>query len=124
MKKLSLLVLAFALIMSACTSSADSKENEEDQKGTPNPENVVLIDMDVEGMTCTGCENTIKSGISELDGVMEVEASHLNAKTYVKVDTSLTSFEDIKDKISSKGYHVESSSMGKGEMPHNDGSSH
>ena len=124
MKKLSLLVLTFALILSACSSSADPKENQEDQTGTPNPENIVLIDMDVAGMTCTGCENTIKSGISELDGVLEVEASHLNAKTYVKVDTSLTSVEDISDKISSIGYRVESSGLSTEEMPHNDGSAH
>ena len=100
----------------SCKSGNQEGSSADEQSAQINPENVVLIDMDVNGMTCTGCENTIKSGVSELAGVVKVEASHTNAKTYVKVDTSLTSIEEIADAISSKGYEVAGSVIREAEM--------
>lgn len=117
MKKLFVLLTVAIMAFAACNRASEDTSGEQAQKADINPENVVLIDMNVEGMTCTGCENTIKSGVSELEGVVEVEASHVNAKTFVKVDTSLTSPEAISEKIASKGYEVESSSISKNERP-------
>ncbi len=116
MKKLLISLITVVFIISACNRANEG--NSATEAGAEiNPDNVVLIDLDVKGMTCTGCENTVKSGVSELEGVMEVEASHTNAKTFVKADTSLISLEKISEKIRSAGYSVESSSIRKGEMP-------
>ena len=113
MKKIFTILLAIAISITACnTNKKDSSNEKEAAKTEVTPENVVLIDMDVNGMTCTGCENTIKSGVSELEGVVSVEASHTDAKTYVKVDTSLTDIDKISETISSKGYEVAGAKIG------------
>ncbi len=117
MKKIFVLLAIVTMAFAACNRASEEVSDEQVQKADINPENVVLIDMDVEGMTCTGCENTIKTGVSELEGVVEVEASHVNAKTFVKVDTSLTPTETIHEKISSSGYKVQSSTISKEDTP-------
>ena len=117
MKKLFVLLTVIIMVFAACNRTSENTSSDQSQTAEINPENVVLIDMEVKGMTCTGCENTIKSGVSELEGVVEVEASHVNAKTFVKVDTSLTSPEAISEKIASSGYKVESSVITKDDTP-------
>jgi hypothetical protein len=49
-----------------------------------NPGALVQMDLSVEGMTCTGCENTINTGVSEIAGVIEVSSSFKDGKTFVK----------------------------------------
>jgi len=106
-KKLLSIIITISFLFAACNATQEKDTSgSAERKAEITPENVVLIDMDVNGMTCTGCENTIKTGVSELAGVVSVEASHTDAKTYVKVDTSLTSLEMISEKITSKGYEV------------------
>ena len=34
------------------------------------------IILKVEGMHCSGCENRVKSALSQIDGIESVEASH------------------------------------------------
>jgi copper chaperone CopZ len=116
MKKVFLFMVIFSLGLLSCKSGGNESSQPKEAQVEINPANVVLIDMDVNGMTCTGCENTIKSGVSELSGVVKVEASHTDAKTYVKVDTSLTTLEEISQTITSKGYKVVGSVIREAEM--------
>lgn len=34
------------------------------------------IELDVEGMSCTGCEQTVTNAVKQVDGVRRVEADH------------------------------------------------
>lgn len=111
MKLISSLLILFVLFLAGCNTATEDKKEQANEKVKVDPGKVVLIDMDVNGMTCTGCENTIKSGVSELDGVVSVEASHVDAKTYVKADTSIVNIDKIKEAISAKGYQVVGSSI-------------
>jgi copper chaperone CopZ len=110
MKKLFILFNLILLIMISCTSNETKTSGEEVKI---NPDNVVMLDIDVEGMTCTGCENTIIEGVSGLSGVVEVEAYHTDGKAFVKYDTSLTTVKEIAEMISSKGYKVTGFEKGK-----------
>ena len=116
MKKTFVILFAFILVLFSCKSGSNDSSTSGEQTADINPAALVLIDMDVNGMTCTGCENTIKTGLSGLAGVVEVEASHMDAKTFVMVDTSLTSPEEIAQMISSKGYEVTASVVSKTEI--------
>ncbi|PKQ65942.1 hypothetical protein BZG02_01920 [Labilibaculum filiforme] len=58
-------------------------------------------------MTCTGCENTIKNGLKQMDGVAEVEASHTNSKVTIKVVKDKVKREEIAKQIETIGYTVE-----------------
>lgn len=62
------------------------------------------VSLAVSGMKCGGCENAIKLRLSELDGVLNVEASHLNKKVDVVFDESKISVEEIEDSIEASGF--------------------
>jgi copper chaperone CopZ len=113
MKKFLIIVVAIGMTLASCGNQEKESTIDSEKQAVVNPENVVLIDMDVNGMTCTGCENTIKTGVSELEGVVSVKASHTDAKTYVEVDTSLTKVDEISQVIVSKGYEVTGSKIEK-----------
>ena len=63
--------------------------------------------MTVTGMTCSGCENTVKNGLKQIDGVVEVQASHKNNKVTIKVEKDKVSREEIAQQIETIGYNVE-----------------
>ena len=64
------------------------------------------LTLTVTGMTCGGCENAVKRGLSRLDGVGEVTASHADARVVVTFDPSRVSPDDIKARIGAMGYTV------------------
>lgn len=109
MKKLIILSLfAFSLLVS-CTNTEKKSDTKETATETAiNPDNVVFLDVNVEGMTCTGCEATINSGISELPGIVEVSSDFESGKTSVRYDSTVTTRKDISAAIKRKGYKVTS----------------
>lgn len=66
--------------------------------------NPVTVTIGIEGMTCSGCENTIKKRLGKLPGVMNVEASHEAKEAVVKVDSAQFNYEDYKSAIQEVGY--------------------
>jgi len=103
---LSLVIISIGLLSCQNNASSEKDSSAEISEAPINPEKTVLISLDVEGMTCTGCENTIHDGVTSLDGVKEVKATYTDGKTKVVVDTSLSSIDEISDIIESKGYKV------------------
>jgi len=104
MKKVMMFLLASMLLIGC--NSTDKKTNEaatvEDGPGTE----WVEVTLNVEGMTCEGCENSVNAGVESLDGIATVESSHEEGWTKVKYDKALTSVEDIEGKITDTGYKV------------------
>lgn len=43
------------------------------------------IELNVEGMHCSGCENRVKNTVSGIKGVSEVTANHETGKVVVKL---------------------------------------
>ena len=66
--------------------------------------NPVEVTLHIEGMTCTGCENTIKKRLGKLPGVMDVKASHQEAQAVVKVDSAGFNYPDFEEAIKEAGY--------------------
>jgi copper chaperone CopZ len=102
MKTLALLfqiVLLVSLI--ACNSSNTKPTN---QPGEILSE--ITAEIGVEGMTCTGCENSINKSVEKLEGIVEVTSSHIDKKTVVKFDESKISIEQIKEAITQVGYKI------------------
>lgn len=56
------------------------------------------IDLNVEGMKCSGCENRVKNVLKSIDGVEEVEASHESGKVNIKLSKDV-SWDEIKKAI-------------------------
>lgn len=68
--------------------------------------NVREIKVDIEGMTCKGCEAHIESEINKLDGILAVDANYETANTIVKFDESKVKIEAIEKTISGTGYKI------------------
>ncbi len=98
-----LLFTILALLSFSCAQKQASKTDEKVQAVAVANK---TANIDVEGMTCTGCENTIKDAVGTIAGVTEVTASHLEGLTIVKYDSTKTDFKAISDAITNAGYTV------------------
>jgi len=104
-----LCILFLALLMVGCSGNKEkSTEDIEpaDQELVIAPENLLKVRFDVGGMTCTGCENTVIKGISELEGIAEVTASHVDSVAFVSFDKTKATPQQMSEAITKKGYEV------------------
>ncbi|HYW95023.1 MAG TPA: heavy-metal-associated domain-containing protein [Bacteroidales bacterium] len=112
MKHVMLMSIVLAFLVTACSGpSANKAKKEASKEALINPDNVIRADMDITGMHCTDCENTIKSGISELNGVVDVTADYQAGITVVDFDSALTSIAEITKVIENRGYAVDGSRL-------------
>ena len=65
---------------------------------------VVTFGCGSHGMTCGGCERTVKNAVGELPGVQEVTASHTDSVAVVIFDKTQAGFDAMKSAINDKGY--------------------
>ena len=90
------LALAAILALSAC-----AKDAEQDQSpATP----TAVVELNVQGMTCTGCEASIKMAVKKLDGVKKVEASFAEGSATVTVNPEKAQAQKIIEAINKIGY--------------------
>ena len=70
--------------------------------------NYTMVSMSIEGMTCTGCENSIRTALKELPGVIHVgKVSHEEGRAYVLVDHEKATDQNLVTTVSSKGYKAQ-----------------
>jgi copper chaperone len=103
LKKMMVLVTASLLLM-ACNNQNTTQDSEAEAPAASSE--WVEVVLNVDGMTCDGCENAIKAGVENLDGIASVESSHEEGWTKVKYDANLTTVEAIEGKITETGYTV------------------
>jgi len=60
----------------------------------------------VKGMTCTGCENRVKTALDALSGVEEPSADHEAGVVTLVLDTKLSGQKVVSDTIEDLGYTV------------------
>jgi len=88
----------------SCTSGQDKTKEATDKVAAVANKTITLA---VEGMTCTGCENTVKEAVGGVEGVSEVVASHTEGSAIVKFDSTLTDIKAISIAITDAGYTVQ-----------------
>ena len=64
----------------------------------------VAVELTIQGMTCTGCEQTIQSGINSIKGVKQVKATFRNGKAFVEFVPEIADTLQMKEKITASGY--------------------
>ena len=64
------------------------------------------LTLKVTGMTCGGCENAVKRGLTRIEGVGDVTASHAESKVSVTFDPARVAPDEIKARIGAMGYTV------------------
>jgi copper chaperone CopZ len=107
MKKI-MIFLLLAFVAFACNSNQTEKK---DVASTSTAVANKTINLAIEGMSCEGCENTIKEAVGGVNGVMEVTASFKTGEALVKFDSTKTDIKSISNVITDAGYVV------KGEKP-------
>jgi len=107
-----LLISIFAIAISACSSPKKPVEKSE------TPAVMVEANLRVEGMSCTGCEQTIAKGVNELAGIDSISANHLDSTAFVRFDANKTNIAEITKAIEGRGYEVVTPEV-KGEVPSN-----
>ena len=120
-KLTSLIAILTAVLVIGCGKSdnkttsenkSDNNSTKTEQKSDSKTLDVSASDKSVEiqcsGMTCTGCENTIKSKVKKVDGVKEVMADHNTNVVKASFDPAKTNTDAIKEAITAAGYKVES----------------
>jgi len=68
--------------------------------------NIQQVNLNIKGMTCTGCEANINRAVSEVGGVIEVTSDFKTGRAEVKLDTSKVSLDKIVAAINGTGYRV------------------
>ncbi|MBN1598272.1 MAG: heavy-metal-associated domain-containing protein [Bacteroidales bacterium] len=97
----------FYLILVAVHTTCKSVPDSTSAKGNLSDSlNVITVDIQVNGMTCHGCEMTISKVIGNLEGVFEVTASYTDSLAEIKFDSSLITLTEISDSIDNIGYKV------------------
>lgn len=61
----------------------------------------------VEGMTCSGCEASVRMAVGRLEGVREVQASYPKGEAAVIYDPDTVTAEQISQAIEKLGYTAE-----------------
>lgn len=99
-------ILFFALLLAffaACTSK--STPESENKTNTANVGNKMVL-LTVEGMTCEGCENTVKEAVLTVPGVVNVAASFNDSAVKLDVDSTVVNLEEVSKVIVDAGYVV------------------
>jgi len=64
------------------------------------------VTLQVQGMSCSHCVNSIEESVGNLNGVKSVKV-HLDKNTVeVEFDSNIVSLEEIKSEIEEQGYDV------------------
>ncbi len=70
-------------------------------------ENIAMATISIQGMTCSGCEQSINKALRDKPGVLESKADHKQGLAWVKYDKSRASFADFRDAVEKTvGYRV------------------
>lgn len=100
-----ILVIAFACQNTPKETSQDNEPVVEE----PSQEvmvNAQKIELQIEGMTCTGCENAIQKTIDEFEGVYTSKADHEKGIAVVELDSTKVDILKVKDAINELGYEA------------------
>lgn len=64
------------------------------------------IELDIEGMHCSGCSARLQKVLSNLEGVQVIDINYETGKGNLQVDFSKVKIEDIKENIEDAGFSV------------------
>lgn len=100
-----IIVVMLASALLACNSAP--KQATDSAKANPAKVQVnKTITLAVDGMTCEGCENTVKESVEKLPGIASAKASFKDKLVVIAFDSVLAKVNDISMTITGVGYIV------------------
>lgn len=99
--------LFYLFVLLAFVSCQSGSKNEESNKETAKaPVQVVEATINVGGMHCDMCVQSIEKGVNQLKGIEFVKANLNDSTAKVKFDASKTNLAEIEKAIEKRGYSV------------------
>ena len=98
--------LVFMLLVFGCNHSGSNKGKSEVKTTIDSNVQTVAVELTIQGMTCTGCEQTIQAGIRSIKGVKQVKATFTSGKAYVEFIPEVADTMAMKQKVTSSGYVI------------------
>ncbi len=68
--------------------------------------NVQTLAVEIEGMTCSSCEEHVNYAVNQLEGIINIQTSYDAGNSIIKFDQTKTTAENIQSAINSTGYTV------------------
>lgn len=103
-----LLTLVFALFTSSCGNQGAKTEQQTEPQVVAEDLHLHYIQVGVEGMTCEGCEGTVKGAIEKVEGVHMASATHLEKYALAGYDEVTPDTAALREAITATGYTVTS----------------
>jgi len=100
------LIIICLFLAVGCNNSGSQKGANQEASSMPENATIVAVELSIQGMSCTGCEQTIQSGISSIKGVKQVKATFKDGKAFVEFIPEIADTTQMKDKITASGYTV------------------
>ncbi len=69
-------------------------------------QNIIRKILQIEGMTCTGCETRIENTLKKLEGIIDVKAIYSSSNVYVTYDLNLINLNKIIESVEKLDYRV------------------
>ncbi len=101
-----LLFITLVACQSPQTKGSQSEALETEETNATISEDAVIFELAVDGMTCTGCEETVVKSVETVEGVQWVQASHTDAKVTVALNKLNPDTALVRQKITDTGYQV------------------
>lgn len=105
------LFLLISLVLLASCGGASKKAEAEASKEdavTVGSTNVkfTTMELEVDGMTCEGCEQTVEKTVAALPGVKSVAASHVDKNAIIEFEDGKLDVAQVTKAIEGAGYEV------------------
>jgi copper chaperone CopZ len=109
--------LLFVYFLTGCGKSdnktSETKTDNKNTQQTANDKQTLKtsaddksVEIQCSGMTCTGCENSVKSKVKKVDGVKDVIADHKTNVVKASYDPAKTDVDKIKEAVTAAGFDV------------------
>jgi copper chaperone CopZ len=105
MKKLTFLIM-LAMLIAACNNTQQTEQVAEENKEAAQPEKIEVAIIEVTGMHCNGCVNTVTNALKDLDGVQLAEVSLEDEQAMIEFDPEKLGGDELKLAIEESGYGV------------------
>jgi copper chaperone CopZ len=106
---LGLISLLVAVLSVSCGQNNEQSNSETSQAAAA--ANLKKVTLDVQGMTCSGCEYNVESALKKLDGVAKVKADYKENKAEVEFDPQIASVEELVETVNSIGYSAKAPNL-------------
>lgn len=105
MKKLSFLIVLLIFIAACNNSTTGDQSQAANTEQLSAQEGVIEVAViDVSGLHCESCVNTITTALNEIDGITDTKVSLEQEQAKFKFEPAKVSMEDVKKAIEGKGY--------------------